>query len=63
VGTEQLIIDALENLMRGRTTFMIAHRLGTLRTCDTLIRLQQGRLIEFKTVPGGQLGPFEAVAQ
>jgi ATP-binding cassette subfamily B protein len=63
VGTEQLIIDALENLMRGRTTFMIAHRLGTLRTCDTLIRLQQGRLVEFKTVPGGQLGSFEAVAQ
>lgn len=64
VGTEQLIIDALENLMRGRTTFMIAHRLGTLRTCDTLIRLQQGELVEFKTVPGGgQLGSFEAVAQ
>jgi ATP-binding cassette subfamily B protein len=64
VGTEQLIIDALENLMRGRTTFMIAHRLGTLRTCDTLIRLQQGRLVEFKTVPGGgHLGSFEAVAQ
>jgi ATP-binding cassette subfamily B protein len=64
VGTEELIIAALENLMRGRTTFMIAHRLGTLRTCDTLLRMQQGRLVEFRTEPdGGHDGVFDAVAQ
>jgi ATP-binding cassette subfamily B protein len=35
--TEQGILEALERLMHGRTSFMVAHRLGTLRTCDLLI--------------------------
>jgi ATP-binding cassette subfamily B protein len=35
--TEAGILEALERLMRGRTSFMVAHRLGTLRTCDLLI--------------------------
>jgi ATP-binding cassette subfamily B protein len=64
VGTEELIISALENLMRGRTTFMIAHRHGTLRTCDTLLRLHQGKLVEFSSKPGGiGLDTFDAVAE
>jgi ABC-type multidrug transport system fused ATPase/permease subunit len=36
--TEAGILDALERLMHGRTSFMVAHRLGTLRTCDLLIQ-------------------------
>ena len=32
--------------MRGRTTFMIAHRLSTLKSCDMLLKLENGRLIE-----------------
>ena len=36
--TEAGILEALERLMRGRTSFMVAHRLGTLRTCDMLIQ-------------------------
>ena len=36
--TEAGILEALERLMRGRTSFMVAHRIGTLRTCDLLIQ-------------------------
>jgi ATP-binding cassette subfamily B protein len=42
--TEALIVDSIERLMAGRTTFMIAHRLGTLRKADTIIRVEAGRV-------------------
>jgi ATP-binding cassette subfamily B protein len=45
VRTEAAIIEAMERLMRGRTTFMIAHRLSTLRSCDLLLVLEKGRLV------------------
>src|SRR2546425_3132303 len=44
--TEAAIMEAMERLMHGRTTFMIAHRQSTLANCDTLLRIEQGRLIE-----------------
>ncbi|HEX3148111.1 MAG TPA: ABC transporter ATP-binding protein [Gemmataceae bacterium] len=44
-GTEALIMDATAALMRGRTTFIIAHRLATLDGCDVRLRLDAGRLI------------------
>jgi ATP-binding cassette subfamily B protein len=40
--TELLVMEALERLMRGRTTFMIAHRLSTLETCDIRLDLDRG---------------------
>jgi ATP-binding cassette subfamily B protein len=43
VRTEALIIDAMERLMQGRTTFMIAHRLSTLERCDVRLELDHGR--------------------
>jgi ATP-binding cassette subfamily B protein len=46
VATEAEIMRATEELMRGRTTFMIAHRLSTLRLCNMVIRLEQGRVVE-----------------
>jgi ATP-binding cassette subfamily B protein len=46
VETEATILEAMSRLMKGRTTFMIAHRLGTLEGCDVLVRLQEGRLVE-----------------
>jgi ATP-binding cassette, subfamily B, bacterial len=46
VATEAEIMRATEELMRGRTTFMIAHRLSTLRLCDMVVRLEQGRVVE-----------------
>jgi ATP-binding cassette subfamily B protein len=40
--TEAAILEALERLMRGRTTFMIAHRIGTLDNCDLRLVLDAG---------------------
>src|SRR5262249_52687800 len=48
IHTEAAIIEATERLMSGRTTFMIAHRLSTLKTCDLVLVLDQGRLVEIK---------------
>lgn len=42
--TEAEIIEAMERLMEGRTTFMIAHRLITLKNCDQILQLEGGRL-------------------
>ena len=42
--TEELIVEALDTLMEGRTTFMIAHRLSTLEHCDMVLVLQNGSL-------------------
>jgi ATP-binding cassette subfamily B protein len=44
--TEGVILDALDDLMEGRTSFMIAHRLSTVRHADQIIVLSQGRIVE-----------------
>jgi ATP-binding cassette, subfamily B, bacterial len=44
--TEAAIMEAMERLMHGRTTFMIAHRLSTLANCDARLQIEQGRLVE-----------------
>ena len=44
VRTEALIMEAMERLMSGRTTFMIAHRLSTLESCDLRLEVDAGRL-------------------
>jgi ABC-type cobalamin/Fe3+-siderophores transport system ATPase subunit len=41
-GTEAGIMAAMERLMQGRTTFMIAHRINTLRNCELLLRVEDG---------------------
>jgi ABC-type multidrug transport system fused ATPase/permease subunit len=41
-------MEATERLMTARTTFMIAHRLNTLKNCDMILVLDQGRLAEVK---------------
>ena len=43
--TEAGIMEAMERLMAGRTTLMIAHRLSTLDICDARIELEHGRII------------------
>lgn len=45
IETEASIIDAMRRLMHGRTTFLIAHRLQTLETCDLLLVMDGGKLI------------------
>ncbi|MDA0668012.1 MAG: ABC transporter ATP-binding protein [Planctomycetota bacterium] len=47
--SERKVQDALENLMEGRTTFVIAHRLGTIRSADKILVLDSGRIIESGT--------------
>jgi ATP-binding cassette subfamily B protein len=47
--TERLIRAALIELMRGRTTFVIAHRLSTVRAADLILVLQHGRLVDSGT--------------
>lgn len=44
--TEQLITEALERLMSGRTTIMVAHRLSTIQHCDCIMVMHKGRLRE-----------------
>ena len=44
--SERLVQDALERLMTGRTTFVIAHRLATVRRADQIVVLDQGRMVE-----------------
>jgi ATP-binding cassette, subfamily B, bacterial len=60
VPTETTIIEATERLMCGRTTFMIAHRLSTLKSCDLVLVLEEGRLREIKKRPWAQVAGTSA---
>ena len=44
--TEALVMVALERLQAGRTTFVIAHRLSTVRRADLIVVLEDGRIVE-----------------
>lgn len=59
VATEAEIMRATEELMNGRTTFMIAHRLSTLRLCDIVVRLEQGHVVAVTQRIAGEMFPAE----
>ena len=44
--TEKIVQDGMDRLMKGRTTFVIAHRLSTVKNADCIMVLEQGRIIE-----------------
>lgn len=44
--TEKIVQDGMDNLMKGRTTFVIAHRLSTVKNSDCIMVLENGRIIE-----------------
>jgi subfamily B ATP-binding cassette protein MsbA len=47
--SERLVQEALEQLMKGRTTFVVAHRLTTIQRADRILVLNKGRLVETGT--------------
>jgi len=46
VRTEAAIMETMRDLMQGRTTFLVAHRLSTLEDCDLRIRIEHGRIVD-----------------
>ena len=44
--TEKIVQDGMDKLMAGRTTFVIAHRLSTVKNSDCIVVLEQGRIVE-----------------
>jgi ATP-binding cassette subfamily B protein len=52
IATESRIIEAIERLMRDRTTFMIAHRLSTLESCEIRLRIEGGYVFDVSTDTG-----------
>jgi ATP-binding cassette subfamily B protein len=50
--TEAAIVEAIERLVQGRTTFIIAHRQSALKNCDLLLRLEHGRVESLECLSG-----------
>jgi ATP-binding cassette subfamily B protein len=58
IKTESGIVDAMNRLMQGRTTFMIAHRLSTLENCTLRLHIENGHVVEVaRARPLDQRGP------
>ncbi len=49
VTTEAALLEAMERLVRSRTTFIITHRLSALKHCDIVLRIERGRLVAIES--------------
>ncbi|MGJ7031743.1 ABC transporter ATP-binding protein [Niabella hirudinis] len=49
--TEQLVIEAIERLVEGRNTFLVTHRLDTLRLCNIILHLEKGKIVDIVRDP------------
>ena len=63
VKTEAAILEAMERLMKGRTTFMIAHRLSTLEKCDLRLEIEHGEVVVQEAGAGGMPGLMHTGSQ
>jgi len=63
--TEQEILDAMESAMAGRTTFVVAHRLGMLMRADRVVMLHRGRIVQAGTHAElmQQPGPYRMIVE
>ncbi len=55
IHSEAAILGAIQQLMKGRTTLMIAHRASTLRNCDMIVNLENGKVVRMTTEVGAVL--------
>jgi ATP-binding cassette subfamily B protein len=62
VHTESAILDTIQELMKGRTTMMIAHRPSTLRDCDMILVLEEGRVIRMTSEVESVISDMQAVS-
>ncbi len=61
VHTETAILDTIQELMKGRTTLMIAHRASTLRNCNMILVLENGRVTRMTTEVESVISDMQAV--
>jgi glucan exporter ATP-binding protein len=63
--TESQLLAALDEVMKGRTTFVIAHRLATIRKADCILMFEHGRIVEAGSFEElvGRNGPFAELAR
>ena len=57
VKTEAAIVEAMERLAQGRTTFIITHRLSALKHCDLLLKLEHGHVESLEPILAGRQKP------
>ena len=61
INAEATVLDAIQRLMKGRTTLMIAHRASALRNCNIILILEDGRASRITTEVGSVLSSMTAV--